>query len=243
MSAPTASTPKWQSVLADLQTRTLATLEPHDPLPSERSLMVTYGVSRMTVREALRSLAGKGLVYRIQGSGTFVAEPSRVSKSLALTSFSEDIRARGMVPGAHELARVTVPAPPAVAKDLGLSVGHMVMRLERVRTADDESMCLERVWVPLAVLGDAVSDRQPIESLYEVMQRAGALPVRADQTIRADIFDDEESRLLTVARRSPCLRVARIAHDARGRAVECGHSAYRADRYDFNLTITRPEAT
>lgn len=243
MSTPTASTPKWESVLLDLQTQTLATLEPHDPLPSERDLMVSYGVSRMTVRQALRELADQGLVYRIQGSGTFVAEPRRVSKSLVLTSFSEDIRSRGMLPGARQVARETVPATPAVANNLGLSVGHMVMRLERIRTADAETMCLERVWVPIGVLGDAAPDGRPIDTLYEVMARAGALPVRADQTIRADIFDDDEARLLQVPRRSPCLRVTRVAQDARGRAVELGHSAYRADRYDFTLTITRREVT
>lgn len=240
MSAPTSHTPKWETVLSHLEIEVRDVLKPHDPLPSERDLMVTFGVSRMTIREALRNLVEAGAVYRVQGSGTFVAEPSRVSKSLALTSFTDDIRSRGMRPGATLVSCTTVPATPQVAGDLGLRVGVMVINLVRVRTADEASMCLERVWIPADLVAAQMPDPKEIESLYDVMAGANILPTSAEQTITADVFDDNEAALLHVPEKSPCLRVARIAYDTRGRAVERGHSAYRADRYDFRVTIRRP---
>ena len=72
-------------------------LQPHDMLPTERELAATHGVSRATIRQALDHLGDLGLVYRIQGAGTFVHGTS-YSKTLLLTSFSEDVRDRGMEP-------------------------------------------------------------------------------------------------------------------------------------------------
>jgi len=233
-----AREPKYAAVRQQLIQDIAAGMQPHDPLPSERELMARYGVSRMTVREALGRLADEGRVYRVQGSGTFVADPDTISKSLSLTSFSEDIRARRMTPGSRLVTASREEADAAVARDLVLSPGAPVHHLERVRTADGTPMCLEEVWLPVDVVGEELPATQ-LDSLYKRLEALGAAPERADQTIRATVVDARQAKLLGVAPHSPALVVSRTTYDGRGRPVERGRSTYRADRYDFQVSVTR----
>lgn len=213
-------------------------LRPHDALPSERELMQRHGVSRMTVREALSRLVDQGLVYRVHGAGTFVADPATISKSLHLTSFSEDIRARHMEPGSTMVGARRVPVPEDVARHLGLSTGRMVVHLERVRTADGVPMALENVWLPVELV-DGDLDRLGAGSVYDRLVAAGAAPERAEQVISAGVLGEREAALLDVMPGSPTLVVSRTTYDLRGRPVERAESEYRGDRYDFQLTVHR----
>ena len=148
----------------------IADLQPGALLPSERLLAERYGVARATVTQAVEGLASRGLVYRVHGSGTFVAEP-KFRQPLTLTSFTEDMRARGMTPGSIVRSQAVVPASEVVARHLAMVPGSPVVHLERVRTADGEPMALERTHLPaqrlpgleLADLADA--------SLYELLER------------------------------------------------------------------------
>lgn len=233
---------KHQTLHADLLALIEQGLAPHSPLPSERELMQRHTVSRMTVRRAMERLVQEGRVYRVQGAGTFVAEPSTISKSLRLTSFSEDIRRRRMVPGSRSLLAERLPADLACARDLFLTPGTPVVHLERLRLADGEPMCLENVWLPEELVPGLV-DGDDLASLYDWLDRAGAAPERADQTIRATVVDVRQAELLGVPAQFPALQVERVTRDVRGRAVERAISLYRADRYDYRLTITREPRT
>ena len=230
--------PKYEALRSRIEADIRAGLRPHAALPSERQLMASYGVSRMTVRQALSMLADDGLVYRVQGSGTFVADPAKISKSLALTSFSEDITARGMVPGSSSERIERVEADVDVAQDLALSPGSPVVRIERVRTADGSPMCIENVWVPADVLPDDFGSR-PMTSLYAAFEQAGFTPEVADQTLRATVVDTAQAALLGVAPHSPALLVSRVTYTSDARAIERARSIYRADRYDFRVSVQR----
>jgi len=230
--------PKYEALRRQLLADITAGMQPHDALPTERKLMQSYGVSRMTVREALSRLADEGRIYRVQGSGSYVADPGTIRKSLALTSFSEDITARRMTPGAKLLTLERADADVAVARDLALSPGDPVVRIVRLRTADGEPMCLERVWLPERLVPELVNDGIG-ESLYETLAGYGLDPQHADQTIRATVVTAAEGKLLDVPAHSPALQVSRITYDSLGHAVERGHSLYRADRYDFHLSVSR----
>ena len=116
-------------------------LQPGALLPSERLLAERYGVARATVTQAVEGLVSRGLVYRVHGSGTFVAEP-KFRQPLTLTSFTEDMRARGMTPGSVVRSQAVVPASEVVARHLALVPGSPVVHLERVRTADGAPMAL-----------------------------------------------------------------------------------------------------
>jgi len=215
----------------------LAAAAPHDRLPTERDLGATLGVSRPTVRQALANLESDGLVYRVQGAGTFVAD-RRISKSIELTSFSEDMRARGLTPGSRTVTHETVAAGPRVGPALDVAPDSLVLHLERVRTADDAPVCHEDVWLP-GRLGPDLLDDALATSLYDALERRGVHVDRAEQTVAATVLDARTAALLDAPRHSAALRVTRTTYDVRGRLVEHAVTTYRGDRYDYRLTIRR----
>jgi GntR family transcriptional regulator len=207
-------------------------------LPSERDLATEYGVSRMTARMAIEELADQGFVYRVQGRGTFVDRPL-VSKSLALTSFTEDMLARGMQPGTRVVLCAERPAGAAAGRDLQISPAAAVIFLRRVRLADGVPICLESVELPARLVPDLAS--QPLTgSLYDLLATAYRIRfMHAEQRIRATVLDPEEADLLEVPEVSPALLVERVSSDKAGRPVERARSLYRADRYDFRVAVDR----
>ncbi len=200
-----------------------------DALPSERQLAAELGVSRITVRKAIDGLADEGLLVRRQGSGNFVG--ARIEKNFAkLTSFSEDMRARGRVPSSQWLKQQDGQVTPDEAMRLALSPGAKVYRFHRLRFADGEPMALEYCTIAASALPSlqAVGD-----SLYDTMEKAGSRPTRALQRLRALLLDGEQARLLDAKPGDAGLLVERVGYLRDGRAVELSQSYYRGDTYDF----------
>lgn len=219
-------------------------LGPHDRLPTERELAGRFGISRMTVRRALDRLELEGRVYRVQGAGTFVA-PASITKTFALTSFSEDMRNRGMEPDSVIVRSDLAPAGARVGHHLGISPPEQVVRLERMRTADGAPMCLERVYLP-AHLVPGILQEDLEGSLYELLESRYRIRVEeAEQSVRSTVLEPREARLLEVPPLSPALLVERTTFDRRGRRVERATSIYRGDRYSYQLRVRRvdPEET
>lgn len=213
-------------------------LAPHEKLPTERELADEFDISRLTVRRALDQLENDGLVYRVQGAGTFVSE-QRITKSFELTSFSEDMRARGFTPGSLSVRSEVVPAGARIGYVLNLSPADPVVHLERVRTANDAPMCFEHSYLPEKLVPH-LTERLGNHSLYDVLERAFELRVeRADQVIKATVLEPDVAALLQAPPFSPAFLVTRAGFDARGRAIEYAESLYRADRYDYQLSVRR----
>ncbi|MCG5216853.1 GntR family transcriptional regulator [Streptosporangium sp. KLBMP 9127] len=216
-------------------------LGPGAKLPTERDLAELFEVSRLTVRRAFDRLETDRLVYRVQGSGTFVSR-ERIAKTIELTSFSQDMRSRGLTPGSRLLAAAEVPAGAGVGYALGISPAEPVTRLRRVSTADGEPMCLEESCVPVSIAPGLLGLAADV-SLYDLLEREHRIRLeRADQTIRATVLDPEEAGELAAAPFSPAMLVERTAYDQRGRAVEVARSLYRGDRYSYEITVLRSEA-
>jgi GntR family transcriptional regulator len=213
-------------------------LKPHDKMPTERELAEQFGVTRLTVRRALDQLDHEGRVYRTQGAGTFVSEP-RIAKSVELTSFSDDMRARGLKPGSLVTKVVEVPAGAEIGSQLGISPRDRVTHIHRVRTADSAPMCIEHTYIPVS-LAPGLS-QLPLEgSLYDALDDRFHLRVsKAEQSVHATVLDPELARLLDVAEFSPAFRVTRVAFDSRNRRMEYAESLYRADRYSYDFVIYR----
>ncbi len=204
-------------------------LDADDALPAERDLAEKFGVSRITVRKAIDGLVGEGLLVRQHGSGTFVRP--RVEKNFSkLTSFSEDMRARGRKPHSVWLHRAAGTVSPEEALALRLSPGTPVFRFHRIRFADDAPMAIEYATVVASCLGsiDAVDT-----SLYAALEKAGNRPVRALQRLRAVLLNADQAEKLGAKERDAGLLVERLGFLADRRAVEFSQSFYRGDTYDF----------
>jgi GntR family transcriptional regulator len=213
-------------------------LHPHDRLPTERALAEQFATTRLTVRRVLDQLGHEGRVYRLQGAGTFVSA-ARIAKSVELTSFSDDMRARGLVPGSLDVAVAVISAGATIGAALAISPRDAVIHIARVRTADGVPMALEHAYVP-ASLVPGLKDRVWNGSLYELLWTGyGLRAEKAEQTIRASVLDQRDAAALSVPEFSPAFVVERVTIDARGRRLEFARSTYRADRYCYDLTIYR----
>ncbi len=198
-------------------------------LPAERQLAEELGISRITVRKAIDALVEEGLLVRRAGAGNFVN--ARFEKNFAkLSSFSEDMRARGRAPRNVWLKRSEGLVTPEEALRLRLSPGTPVYRFHRIRFADEVPMCLEYATIAAFALPslDAVDD-----SMYEALGAAGNRPVRALQRLSALLLGGEQARLLQTREGDAGLCVERLGFARDGRAVEFCRSFFRGDMYDF----------
>jgi len=217
----------------------ITALEPGAPLPSERALAERYGVARMTVRTELDRLVSEGLAYRVQGRGTFVGEP-RVAQSMELSSFTEDMRARGMKPGSRVLAQEVVPSSELVAARLGLAPGAAVLCVHRVRTADDEPMAVEQAFLPAARFAGLESEDLAGGSLLELLEaRWGVELSFAEQRVVAVRIADEQAQLLDVDPGQPGFLFQTVTHEQGGQPVFYAWSLYRGDRYEVQFRQRR----
>lgn len=220
----------------------VASLGPGAELPSERHLAEHFGLARMTVRTEIDRLVTEGLVYRLHGRGTFVAE-RRVAQAVVFSSFSEDMRARGMTPGSTVRSRELIEAGAFLTRSLELAPGAPVAEFERVRTADGEPMALERVYLPAERFpGIAEADLEH-GSLFELLaERYDTRLSGADQRVLAVPIEAAEAPLLGVDEGMPGLRFHTLARDTRGVPAYYATSLFRGDRYEIELPQTRTDA-
>lgn len=206
-----------------------------EALPSERVLSDTLQLSRVTARKAIDQLVEQGLVVRKRGSGNYIA-PKLEQPLSRLTSFSEELHQRGFKPSSRWLARAITAASPDEQLSLGLSTGSRVVRLERLRLADDVVMAYEMTVMPEHVLPDP---QQVDASLYEYLERRGNAPVRALQHIRALNAEPQLADRLEVPRGQAVLFITRVGYLESGQAVELTHSYCRSDYYGFVAEMRR----
>jgi GntR family transcriptional regulator len=224
-----------RSILEDL----IGALESGDPLPSERELAERYGVARMTVRAEVTRLADEGLVERVQGRGTFVAEP-RVAQGAALTSFSEDMRTRGHAPGARVLDHGVIAAGDLVAARLALEPGAPVLRVRRVRTADGTPIAVEEAFLPAKRFAGIEPGDLEDASLFELLaKRFDARFPAADQHVVAEEIVGEDATALHVAPGRAGLRFHTTLVDEDERPLMYAWSLFRGDRYEIRLRQER----
>ncbi len=211
-------------------------------LPPERHLAEALGVSRMTVRQALSSLAARGLVERGVGRGTFVAR-SKLDHDLGrVAGFSELMERHGLEPGARLIAADEKPAPDAIAAALGLAQGAAVYRIQRLRFGGGVPMALEDSWLPAGPFSGLL-DLGLTRSLYGLMKELyGLEPVRAVERLEPVLARAHEAAALDVAEGSPLMLVERTAYAADGTAVEFAHDRHRGDRASFVIQVAADAA-
>lgn len=230
-----------------LARRVAEELAPGQAVPSERELMMEYGLSRATVRRAVEALIADGLLQRVPAKGTFVVEP-RVESQLHLASFTQDMRRRGFVPKTL-LVSCTEEAPTAeAARALQMVEGQTAWHLSRIRLADDQPIAVETGWYPAGTFPGL--EREDLTgSLYEIFaQRYGCAIDSAGQTLWGETADRTVARQLQATTSTPLLVFQRTSY-AQGQPLEYVTSRYRGDRYQVHMELssqpspTRTEGT
>jgi GntR family transcriptional regulator len=198
-------------------------------LPPEREISSRLDISRITVRKAISNLVEEGLLVRQQGSGTFVT--GRIEKQFGmLSSFSEDMAAKGRDVTSQWLVRERSGISTEEALAFGLSLGADVYRFRRVRRADAQPMAIEVTAITECALTNELDVKS---SLYDALAKSGHRPVRALQRLRAVLVDKRQAKLLDVDEGSAALYIERRGYNSAGQMVEFTKSWYRGDAYDF----------
>lgn len=206
-------------------------------IPSERQLSADLGVSRLTLRAALDDLAREGYLVRRRGSGTYVQQ-RKIAQELTMTSFSEDMRRRGMVPGSRTLSLTKQLAGARLGRFLNVSPGAEIVVVKRLRLADGVSMAIETLHIPAEVV-PGVKPADLEGSFYELLRSRYAIEIAAAmQTIEPTVTNEEESAALGVPLHSPAFLFERTSRDETDRTLEFVHSIYRGDRYRIVSELT-----
>ncbi|MDL4776529.1 MULTISPECIES: GntR family transcriptional regulator [Thermomonosporaceae] len=210
-----------------------------DALSSERRLAEELGVSRPTLRAAIDGLVNDGLLERRHGSGTYVAEP-RIAVPLTMTSFTEDMRRRGMRPDGRVLSFRTETAGARIGRRLALSPVEEVFTIRRLRLADGATMAIETLYLPRRLLPDL--RRQDLEgrSFYDLLRSGGVEIASGTETIEPSVTTAEEAAELGVPVHSPVFLFERVTRDEEGGPLEYVRSLYRGDRYRLQLDLRPP---
>jgi GntR family transcriptional regulator len=212
-----------------------------EAIPSERQLSGDLGVSRLTVRAALDDLVREGFLERRHGAGTFVSEP-KIAQELTMTSFTEDMRRRGMVPSSKTLELKTVAAGARLGRLLHVSPSERIVVVTRLRYADRETMAIETLHVSEALVPGLTAKDLEQHSFYELLEeRFGVIVVGGGQAIEPTVTNEEESAALGVPLHSPAFLFERTTNAADGTIVEYVRSIYRGDRYRLVSDLTRPQ--
>jgi GntR family transcriptional regulator len=230
-------TPRYLEI-ADYLRRLIAASRPGDRLPSEAELCERFGVSRMTVRQAVQLLANERLLVRRRGEGTFTA-PRVVARLLGSPlSFTESMRRRGLRASSRMLHSGWIDPSPEDRAALHLPVGSRAIVVERLRLADDQPMAIERVVAPPTCAGILEEDLAG-GSLHDAFERLGRIPTRAQARVSARPASDIERRLLGLDPDGVVLSERRTIDDQDGVPIEHTETLYVAERYEFEAVLQR----
>jgi len=206
-------------------------LKAGQPVPSEQEIAAAMGVSRMTARQALKSLCSLGVAYSQRGKGTFVSRIKLEKDFRQVLSFSEEMLARGSRPRSRVLAFRRVRPDSGVAEALHLPPGEEIFLLRRLRLADSVPLCIECTHLPVRLCPDLQKTFDPNASLYRALAEHYGIEIEiADEVAEASLATAEEARLLRIRKKAPVFRFTRTAHRLNGEPVEFVKSAYRGDR-------------
>lgn len=217
--------------------------KPGDALPPEPDLESQFSVSRITVRQAIAELAKEGLLERERGKGTFVREPKITQKLNQITSWAETIQAIGMTPRTVECRIEEVKHPTFLKGIIPTSADGTVIRVTRLRYANDEPMCIMINYIRSDYAPRLAQEGLISESLYETLEKRYSITFgHAEETVEAIVADKLTAKKLKINEGDPLLAVTRVTYSQNNEPFEVVKVKSRADRYQYSATLTgRPK--
>ena len=216
------------------------TMPPETQLPPEEGLIERFKVSRTTVRKAIQNLVERGLVEVRRGKGTFVTQPKITQELTKLTGFVEDMQALGRSPTARLLDKRIVAADEAVARQLALAPGTLVVRLLRVRMADGVAMSFDETYLPRDI-GEKIADNDlEAEPVFALLEEKYDTPlVEAEYKLEAAAAGLVAAEALQVPTGSPIFLIERTSYTTGNRPVDYERLHYRGDLIRFVTRLAR----
>jgi GntR family transcriptional regulator len=210
-------------------------------LPSENEMAALQGITRATVRRALDILERDGWIYREKGKGSFAAV-RRVEHDLTqLVSTTEDMVKRGWALQTRLISQEQISAPPRVAQALELPEGAPCYRLCRLRIVNGEPISIQIPYLS-AALCPGLEENDLTRSLYRLLEtRYGLRLWTGHETLRARCAKSDEQELLEVPKCTPVMHMERVTYAVTGQAIEYLEAVWRGDRYDFKVSLSRPQ--
>jgi GntR family transcriptional regulator len=211
-----------------------------DKLPSETEMIQRYGVSRITVRQALSELENEGVVVRRHGRGSYVAERNIEQDLVRLTDFVEDMELAGLAPSSQVLSFKREGASVAIAEAVGVAVGDEVIRVDRLRQADERPIAYDITWLPLR-FGLLLSEAElGQDTIYHILETRYQIPIEGGVFhITASVASAEQAHLLHVAPGTGLLLIRRVSYTTGNVPLYVQDRYYRTDRVSYRVTLRR----
>ena len=204
-------------------------------IPSERQLSQDFDVSRMTLRQAIKTLVDEGILQRQVGSGTYVASSKVQEKMSGTTSFTEITESQGKKPSSKTVSYHVADPSISELEKLKLKDGDQILRMERIRYAAQQPICFEVATIPINIV-NSLNKKDITSSLYKALEdKAGLKLCNATQTVSAILASEKIANFLNVKRGSAILRVRQVTTLDDGRPFEYVRSQYAGDRFEFYL--------
>src|SRR5215471_11768016 len=219
-------------------------LPPGSRLPNEENLVERYAVSRTTVRQAIQNLLGRGLIEIRRGKGTFVLQPKITQELTHLSGFVEDMQSLGRNASARLLDKQTVPASDSVARQLAITAGTPVVRIQRVRLADNSPLSFDETYLPQEIGERILENDLQTEPIFSLLEQKYDTPlVEAEYSLEAVSADTTVARALGIVAGSPIFLIERTSYTAGHQPVDYEKLYYRGDHIRFVTRLARRSRT
>lgn len=239
--SPLSPVPLYNQLKELLRSRILdGTHPPHSLMPSESELGKRFGVSRITVRQALNDLQKEGLIFKIHGKGTFVTKPKAFQNVSTLQGLAESMAQSGY----EVINRLSgfryLPAAGTVAQRLRLAEGVAVAEIKRIRLINREPISLEITYLPESIGRQVEKADLATRDIFLILENdVGIVLDHADLAMDAALAETELTRSLKVADGSPIMRIERLTYAADGTPIDFEYLYYRGDAFQYRLRIDR----
>lgn len=210
---------------------------PGEELPTERELTELFGVSRMTIRQAISNLVHKGILYKIRGKGAFVSKEV-IEKKLEIESFSDDMRKRGVIPGSKIIRFEKISPSEEIKEKLKLSEGEKIYFLNRLRLANNEAIAIEYCYLPEKFYPNIIKYNMTDCSLYTIMKEEYNIHFNyMKQSMRASNLVKIDAEMLIGKSKGVGLVSERLMYNIEEVPIEYTKTIYHAERYTFNMVL------
>lgn len=233
--------PLYTQIKEVLRNRILnGTYQCHEQMPSESELTKIFGVSRITVRQALDHLQKEGLIFKIHGKGTYVSKPKVFQNLGKLQGFGEAMSGLGYEIVSQVVGQTVVPADKAVSERLGVNEGELVYEIRRIRYLNSSPLSLDVTYVPKAVGERLIKEDLAHRDIFLILENDYGFSLgQADLQIEAVLADNALAEQLQVEVGAPILRIERLTFTADEQPLDFEYLYYRGDALQYRLRIER----